>query len=559
METATVGPVWARPAFKPVPFGCHVTLVEALLDGAHGDYGVAELAGDENQILIPVEGGGLVAHGPTPGPSRLEPELTLDPDFWGGQWRQVGDYVKILGFDDGEPEVPEFRRLVHLGAREDHKWLGGVGAPRLGERVVGLRADPDRQLDVAGDSAGVVAGGGGGAALEVVPLWGEGAVGRVSDWDVGQVEADAAEKFLRRAAVPDGDLEGGAGGGFLVVADGEHLVPLGVRRRVATRRGSRGLRFGEVAGGADLHVRALFRAEPTGLDDPHEEVLHRLHQIEGLDPLRRVPGQFPGDYPRRVVPVRRWPPGDPHPLPRPHRRPVQPIPHLHSPHIWRKHMRRPHVLLRLGAVLWRRRRLVSPDKRRRVLPGLHGYMGRHRHRHRWRRLLHNHQHRPLHHLLRTRRLLRLLLLRRRTRRLLLLLLLRRLLENLLIIINLQPQFAPNPAEHALLLQREIHQTLFPSPSKLRPVQLYPSQKMVLPRVSIAELLVVENLDVELLELHGVGVGDDELQGLVPYRVQVPLHGGRPPLLAVEICHHVRARAALPVLGEKVPGLDYLDY
>jgi len=95
--------------------------------------------------------------------------------------------------------------------------------------------------------------------------------------------------------------------------------------------------------------------------------------------------------------------------------------------------------------------------------------------------------------------------------------------------------------------------------ELGPVQLYSAEKVVFTAAATigAELLVVEDLDLELLGVDMVRVGDDELEGLVPDGVQVAVLGGSPLLLAVEVRHHVSAGAALPILGKQVTCVNHL--
>lgn len=64
--------------------------------------------------------------------------------------------------------------------------------------------------------------------------------------------------------------------------------------------------------------------------------------------------------------------------------------------------------------------------------------------------------------------------------------------------------------------------------------------------AVAVALVVEDLDLELLVVHVVRVGDDELERLVPDRVEVLVLGRRPLPLPVEVRHHVSAGAALAI-------------
>lgn len=71
-------------------------------------------------------------------------------------------------------------------------------------------------------------------------------------------------------------------------------------------------------------------------------------------------------------------------------------------------------------------------------------------------------------------------------------------------------------------------------------------------------LVVVDLHVELLVLQGNVVGDDELQALIPLRIEVARHGVGLLPLAVEFYDDVGAGGAVAVLGEEVTGVDDLD-
>ncbi|KAL9257563.1 hypothetical protein AKJ16_DCAP06558 [Drosera capensis] len=53
-------------------------------------------------------------------------------------------------------------------------------------------------------------------------------------------------------------------------------------------------------------------------------------------------------------------------------------------------------------------------------------------------------------------------------------------------------------------------------------------------------LVVVDLDIKLLSLHYVGVGDDEIELLVPYRVEVLLFRGCTLPLPIEVHYHFSA-------------------
>ncbi|KAL2961537.1 hypothetical protein AAZX31_17G094500 [Glycine max] len=255
--------------------------------------------------------------------------------------------------------------------------------------------------------------------------------------------------------------------------------------------------------------------------------------------------------------------------------PVRPLQNLHPlPSVG---LRFPHLGLKLH---FRRRRRLTHFRQRWILRNMNHWRRRFSHDHNTRRrmrrtcrkrhaLLHHRSTRSLkntsllnnHHsrwrlvLLRSLTLLLLLLLRRRRRR-------RRFIlfhEHLVVVINPEANFSSYPTEHASLLQRVVNKSFFSSSGKLSSVELDPPEEVVLAAASVAELLVVVDLHFELLELHVLRVGDDELERLVPYRVQL-LEPGRGSLpLTVEVRHHVRARAALAIFGEQVARVHHFHH
>ncbi|KAK9114102.1 hypothetical protein Syun_020899 [Stephania yunnanensis] len=113
-----------------------------------------------------------------------------------------------------------------------------------------------------------------------------------------------------------------------------------------------------------------------------------------------------------------------------------------------------------------------------------------------------------------------LILRRRRRRLSL----RRslLIDLLIIVIDLQPDLASDPAEHALLLQLKVNQSFVSSPPELCPVELHSAEEMVLPSDSAAieHLLIVVDFDFKFFVFHGGRICDDEFELLIPYWIQI---------------------------------------
>ncbi|RDY11902.1 hypothetical protein CR513_03362, partial [Mucuna pruriens] len=399
-----------------------------------------------------------------------------------------------------------------------------------------------RELNVAGNSPGILIGG---SSFEAVPLRRQGAVGRISDEDVGKIEANSAEKILRRG-IPDGNLQRGAVCVGLVVTQCKNLVPLG---RVGGFVGPVSGGFGShvVARRFNLHERGFTgRSKTASFHDSDEQILHRLHQIKRMNPLGLITTFLTRDILGRVITV--GPLHNLHPLP---------SVSLHFPH--------------LGLELHFRHRTVTHFRHRRILRDMH---------HRRRRFLHNHNARRMRRTCRKRHAFlhgsrslknpslldnhdsrrRLVLLQSLT--LLLLLGQRRFVifkEHIIVVINPEANFAPYPTENAPLLERVVDESFFTSPGKLGSIELDPTKEVVLAAASVAELLVVVELHLQLLKLHVIRVRHDELQRLVPHRVQLLESGRRSLPLPVEVHHHVRARATLSILREQVTRVDYFHH
>lgn len=109
-----------------------------------------------------------------------------------------------------------------------------------------------------------------------------------------------------------------------------------------------------------------------------------------------------------------------------------------------------------------------------------------------------------------------------------------------VVINLEPNLAANPAEDALLLQREVDKAFVAASRELASVDLNPTEEMVFPAAAVAEAFVVVDLDVELVVVHVLRVVDGEIEHLVPDRVQVAELSGGSFLLSVEIDDDVGA-------------------
>ena len=109
-----------------------------------------------------------------------------------------------------------------------------------------------------------------------------------------------------------------------------------------------------------------------------------------------------------------------------------------------------------------------------------------------------------------------------------------------VVINLEANLAANPAEDALLLQREVDEAFVAASRELASVDLNPAEEMVFPAAAVAEAFVVVDLDVELVVVHVLRVVDGEIEHLVPDRVQVAELGGGSFLLGVEINDDVGA-------------------
>ncbi|URD76522.1 hypothetical protein MUK42_09884 [Musa troglodytarum] len=216
----------------------------------------------EHEVLHPRDGRRAAAdRGGPPGTQGLDPQLDLDAHVVGPRRRRE---AQVLRFDDGGPQVPHLGRLVDFGSGVGVAHVRGVRVPGLRKRLVRLGPNPDRHHDIPCHRRIVP------AALEPVPLGGQGAVRLVADRHVRQVEAHAAQKSFSRPAAPHRDLQPRV---RLALAQREHLAPLRAPgAAVSPRQGTAGVRPR-----LDLHVRALARAEAPSLHDTDKEVLHRLH------------------------------------------------------------------------------------------------------------------------------------------------------------------------------------------------------------------------------------------------------------------------------------------
>ncbi|WVZ11551.1 hypothetical protein V8G54_016081 [Vigna mungo] len=129
------------------------------------------------------------------------------------------------------------------------------------------------------------------------------------------------------------------------------------------------------------------------------------------------------------------------------------------------------------------------------------------------------------------------------------------IKHFIIVINPEANLSPYPTKDTPLLQRVVNKSFFASSGKLSPIQFNPPEEVVLASATVAELLVVVDLNFELLELHVIRVGHNELEGLVPDRVQLLEAGGGSLPLAIEVRDHVRAGATLAIFGEEIARVD----
>ncbi|KAH0457414.1 hypothetical protein IEQ34_012729 [Dendrobium chrysotoxum] len=218
------------------PAGVDGAVVEPFLDGGERKDEAAEnlvLAGRHAALTLRY-----------PGLENLVTELGLGGELW----RAVGvDGDDVLGFDDGDADVPELGGDVDLGAdAEDSLALdcGGVGVPRLREGFVSLGPHPDGEHDFS-TNFGIA---GSPEIFKPVPL-------------------------RRQGTVRSEDLVPLRGGFLLEVLGGAAVV-------------------------SELHLDVWvdasgerIRGQVLGFDDADIEVVHLLHEIVGANLLvpRRPP------------------------------------------------------------------------------------------------------------------------------------------------------------------------------------------------------------------------------------------------------------------------------
>ncbi|PON37160.1 hypothetical protein TorRG33x02_347940, partial [Trema orientale] len=125
------------------------------------------------------------------------------------------------------------------------------------------------------------------------------------------------------------------------------------------------------------------------------------------------------------------------------------------------------------------------------------------------------------------------------------------------VINLETNLTFDLRKHTPLLQRIVNKLLSLS---IRLGVESGAGDLDLPQESApftTLFVVVVEIDLEGLDGHGVGVVDEELQGLVPLGVEVPELGRGAPPLSVEVNHGVGAGRALPVFRHQILGAAHL--
>ncbi|PON63668.1 hypothetical protein PanWU01x14_130000, partial [Parasponia andersonii] len=125
------------------------------------------------------------------------------------------------------------------------------------------------------------------------------------------------------------------------------------------------------------------------------------------------------------------------------------------------------------------------------------------------------------------------------------------------VINLETNLAFDLRKHTPLLQRIVNKLLSLS---IRLGVESGAGDLDLPQESApftTLFVVVVEIDLEGLGGHGVGVLDEELEGLVPLGVEVPELGRGAPPLSFEVNHGVGAGRALPVFRHQILGVAHL--
>uniref|UniRef100_A0A0A9EK88 Uncharacterized protein n=1 Tax=Arundo donax TaxID=35708 RepID=A0A0A9EK88_ARUDO len=237
---------------------------------------VERLPGHEHELLVPHRVGRPLRARPPDLPAHLDlgDGGRQRPALLGGE--------QVLRRDGHHLEVGELGRVVNLGARVVEpleRQRVRVRVPRLRERLVRLRAEPDGEHDLA--VAQLIAA----AVGEAVPLRRQRAVGREAVRDVGHVEDDAADEVvLEHVLVLDDDLQ--LVGLQVLAGEGEGLPPhrVGVLLQV----------LGHALEVAQLHLhvrvqraRHVHGREVARLHHAHVQVRHGFHHVVRRRDLRR--------------------------------------------------------------------------------------------------------------------------------------------------------------------------------------------------------------------------------------------------------------------------------